>query len=327
MSRINILTFRFYRKSFFWQQVYEWEEVLKEYLKASYYPNIMIGRLSFVKKQLQVLPLCPKKPTILFEMNPDSRYFNLYNKSNIIPWIIDFYIRDDEKLEEFYSKYDKHKYVLISSIEVYNFLKKKNCPLNIIHMPLTLSDRYRITGNTSFNKMFDVLVMGRTNDVLLSYLQQYSLSHPNIEIVSCKKENGHLNYYNQNGVFYGNADSRESLLGLLRKSRIGLYTEKGIIGDNEEGARTQGFCHVTPRLFEYMMTGNHVIAKYVENTESDYFELPSLFPNTDSYDSFEKQMNLYLTTSVDMDKYSAYLEKHYTSTLVEPLTQLLNDVE
>ena len=321
-----ILTKRFFQHTTYWQQVYEWEDIIKEGLSASFYPNFSLKPMGKLMKLFNKFPLVPQNKSLLFEMNPEWRWVNFYNRSNIIPWIIDFYLSTDEMLEQFYRNFSKHQVVMISSIEAYNYLKSKNCPLPIVHMPLSLSDKFRINKDTSFKKEFDVLLMGRTNKVLLSYLEKYMISHPELNVVSCKVENGHFNYYNRNGIYYGNADKRADIIELLKKSRIGLYTEKGIVGDTKQGARTEGFCHVTPRLFEYMMTGNHIIAQYVDNAESDYFELKSLTPNIDKYEKFKLQMDFYLATDVDMEMYSNYLDKHYTSTLLKPIKELLDSI-
>jgi len=319
----KIITGRYFQKQVhYWQQVYEWEDVLKSGLSASLFPNILMSHAPKFLKSNSAFHLFPNSQALVFEMNPEWRQYELFNRSNIIPWIIDFYISSEEKLHTFYHVFDKHKVVLISSIEAFNFLKSKGCPLNIVHLPLSCSDKYKITENTTFNKEFDVLLMGRTNEILLSYLEKYEKYHPNISIVSCKLEDGHRNYYGQDGTFYGNADDRNGMLSLLRKSRIGLFTMRGVIGEPTQVTKTNGFCHVTPRLFELMMTGNHIITNYVDNAEADYYKLPQLFPNTDSYFSFEIQMDTCLHNNVDMRMYSEYLSNHYTSTLIEPLKDI-----
>ena len=320
--KIKILSKRFFQNAFYWQQVYEWEDVLKDILTASIVPNFSLAPFAKISGIFKLLPLCPSCPCVIFEMNPERRWISSYNRENVIPYVIDFYLDTNEKLEKFYKEYSKHKYVLISSIEAFEYLKGHNCPLNIVHAPLTISDKYRITPETRFNKTIDLLIMGRQNSMMQSFLDKYLQNHT-INIVTCKVEDGHFNYYDKNGNFYGNADKRDGVIDLLKKSRVSLYTEKGLEGDIHHGAHSDKFIHITPRLFEYIVTGNHVIASYANNSESDYFELEKMFVNVDSYELFEQEMNKALTNPVDMKKYSDYMEKHYTSILANQIKRLI----
>ena len=60
------------------------------------------------------------------------------NKSTI-PVIIDFWLNDSE-LPSFYEAYKDCPLVLITSAEVVEYLKTKNCPLKIEHWPLSIPD-------------------------------------------------------------------------------------------------------------------------------------------------------------------------------------------
>lgn len=320
---IKILSKRYFQDAFYWQQVFEWENVLKEKMSAKLHPNLSLAPFAKIKCLFNCLPICPNNPSIIFDMNPERRWIDSYNRKNVIPYVIDFYLDTNEKLEKFYRDYKNHKYVLVSSIEAVNYLKEKKCPLNIVHAPLTMSDKYYINEKTVFDKEIDLLLMGRQNKVMQSYLDKYLSTH-DINVVKCKKENGHFNYYDKKGNYYGNADKRDGVMELLRKSRISLYTEKGLEGDIHHGAHSDLFIHVTPRLFEYIVTGNHVIASYAHNSESEFFELEKMFVNVQSYDDFEREMNKAMSTPVDMKKYSDYMKKHYTSTLVPLIKHLID---
>lgn len=320
--KVKILSKRFFQNAFYWQQVFEWEDTLKKELCASIIPNFSLAPFSKFRKLFAYLPLCPRDYTIVFEMNPERRWIPNYNSRNVIPYVIDFYLDTDEKLQAWYKDYSNHEYVLVSSIEACNYLKTKNCPLNIIHAPLTMSDKYRIDENTQFNKEIDLLLMGRQNKHMQEFLERYLASH-DINVVSCKKEKGHFNYYDKNGRFYGNADKRDGVMDLLRKSKISLYTEKGLEGDIHVGSHSDLFVHVTPRLFEYIVTGNHIIASYADNAEAEFFELNKMFPNVKTYEQFECEMEKALKTPVDMKKYSEYMEKHYTSTLASQIKEII----
>lgn len=319
---MKILSKRYFQNAFYWQQVFEWEDVLKQELQALIIPNLSLKPFAKVKSLFVFFPLCPKDYTIVFEMNPERRWIPNYNRKNVIPYVIDFYLDTDEKLQAWYKDYSNHEYVLVSSIEAFNYLKKKNCPLNIIHAPLTMSDKYRISENTHFTKEIDLLLMGRQNKYMQEFLDKYLTTH-DINVVSCKKENGHFNYYGKNGHFYGNADKRDGVIELLKKSKISLYTEKGLEGDIHVGSHSDLFVHVTPRLFEYIVTGNHIIASYADNAEAEFFELGKMFPNVKTYEQFEYEMDKAISNPVDMKKYSDYMKKHYTSTLARQIKDLI----
>lgn len=320
---IKILSKRFFQNAFYWQQVFEWEDVLKEKMSAKLVPNLSLAPFVKIRTLFNYLPICPKSPSIIFEMNPERRWISSYNQRHIIPYVIDFYLDTDEKLNKFYKDYSNHKYILVSSIEAFNYLKDKNCPLNIVHAPLTISDKYRIDENTIFNKEIDLLLMGRQNKRMQDFLNKYLSTH-DLNVVRCRIEDGHFNYYDKHGKYYGNADKREGVMNLLRKSRISLYTEKGLEGDIHHGAHSDLFVHVTPRLFEYIVTGNHIIASFAHNSESEYFELEKMFLNVQTYEDFEKEMDKAMTTPVDMKKYADYMNKHYTSTLIPLLNKLVD---
>ena len=52
----------------------------------------------------------------------------------------------------------------------------------------------------------------------------------------------------------------------------------------------------------------------------------SICPHTDSYESFEEQMDYDISHPVDISFYSEYLMKHYTSTRVSMLEDLVKPI-
>lgn len=328
----KIITKRFYNRYNVYHLVWEWEDVFKEELNAElctdWNCSALFNRnpyLRVIGKLYSCLPLTTKKPALVIEMDPIGRNTEQNNKSNIIPWIVDFYLHTDTELKQFYKRFDKHKLVLISSRSVFDYLQEVGCPLPIAHLPLSISDKYRIGRETCWHKEFDVLLAGRQNPVLLNFLNTYCETHPDVSVISCKKENGHFNYYNQHGVFFGNADTREGLIELMKKSRIGLYSGKGM---DQDYCRVSGsqFSQITPRLFELLVTGNHVIARYEDNSDSRFFELGDMFPCIDTYAAFEQEMDKALHSEIDKEQYCQYLEKHYTSTRVGMFNNLIKNL-
>lgn len=326
----KILTRRLFadRKSF--DLVYEWENQLVEQTGAtlSFCPAFEVSRSTkpvmkamFACADLLCRPFVTNQTALIFEMNPAFRRSKSMNKKNIIPWIIDFYMKSDNELTSFYRHFDRHPLLFISSKEVYDFLIEKHCPLNIVHLALCISDQLRLSPISAFEKKFDVLLMGRQNPILIDYLNHYKQTRP-VSIVSCKLEKGHYNYYTQEGVFVGNADSRADCLNLLKQSRIGFYSTQGLDGDIRS-KRTNGFSQVTPRFLEYLATGNHVIARYADNSDVDYYEMSKICPNTRSYEIFEEQMEKALHEPVDLKLYSDYLDKHYLSVRVSQIKEMI----
>lgn len=324
----TIITQRFLLKWRSWQIVYEWEDVFRKEMKTSFSINLD-QRIKKEKKlikllfdSLQVSSKWESKPGFVFYMIPYHRFNQRNNSPYVIPCIIDWYLKTNEQLEDFFKKFSNHRLILVSSMQVYQFLKTINTPIPIGHLPLSLSDKYKITPETTFKKDLDVVLMGRQNPVLLNWLKQYSIKHPNLCIVSSEREKDKYRYYTQNGTYIAKAKTRNQYMSLMRRSRISLYSTKAIDDDNSV-VNANGFNQMTPRFFEILATGNHVIARFIKNEDTDYFEIEKICPNTNSYESFERQMDYALTHPVNMKLYSDYLEKHYTSTRVKMLEELV----
>lgn len=311
-----------------WQLVYEWEDIFCKEMRVSLTPNFDNGFIFRFGKIYGLLPISKFwrfKPAFVFEMLPEERYTSHNNSPYVVPCIIDWYSKTPEELNNFFQKYSKHKLIIVTSKQAYCYLSSINTPIPFGHLPLSLSDKYRITSDTKFEKDIDVVLMGRQNPVLLEWLKQYNITHPDITIASSKREKDNYNYRLQDGTIVANATSREQCMDLMKRSKVSLYSTKAM-DDDYTDFKTNGFNQVTPRIFECLATGNHVIARYKENEDTDYFELNSICPHTDSYESFEKQMDFALTHPVNMKFYSEYLEKHYTSTRVKMLEELVKSI-
>lgn len=106
---------------------------------------------------------------------------------------------------------------------------------------------------------------------------------------------------------------------LMRKSRVMLYSIPGIDGDRE----TNGFHPVTPRFLESIACGCNLLLRYEENSDTDFYELASFGKSIETYDDFEAAFDKALASPADMDVYSRYLRKHYTSVRAEKLRKCL----
>lgn len=321
----QLLSKRFFQKDTAYQLVYEWEDIFCKELGASLRLDTEIGTLAVkLGNFYNKLPLGPRKDSFVFEMNPVYRRTLHNNRPNVIPLLIDFYLYTQEELARFYEMYSKNKLVLVSSKEIYDYLKSVNCPLNIGHLALSITDNLAITSNTRFEKDIDFALIGRQNPILEEWLETFQKKHGKLKVAKRKIENGHFNYYADND-FVGCADTREDCINLLKRSRVVLYSTKGL--DNDYQLRdTHGFSQVTPRFLEYIVTGNHILARYADNSDTRYYEMERICKNLTTYEMFEQELQRCLATSVDMNLYSDYVSKHYTTCRVKELIEMVKEL-
>lgn len=321
-----ISTSRKYNNIYFFDIVREWEDSLKEYIKADFFYESSL----LYKKWARVIPgflrcIGPHKPTFVYELNALTK-FRPNNNPNIIPNIIDFFLPESQ-IKDMLNAYKKNRIVLLSSREAYNYLVKKNedykIPVRLGHLALSLSDKYAITPETRFDKKYDVVSMGRTNPVLLEFLNRYASTHPGFTYVVSKNVDGVYQYYVNDGSCLGSFDTRDDFFKMMKWGRVGLYATPGIDGGEN---RTNGFSQVTPRLLEYIACGCHVIARYRKNSDTDFYEMNEFCPSVETYEDFEGQMNFALTHDVDMTRSSNYLKKHYTSVRAKQLQEIIKDL-
>lgn len=321
----QIITYRSHSKGRDYGIVNEWEDIFAEQMAVPLCFDDWQKRVNIV---LYKFPWFAEwfmqtwKNSFVFTMlplgNPSGN-----NKRNIVPCLIDFFLRDQKSLSLFYKRFRKNPLVMISSKEAYEYLKSQRCPLNIRHLALSISDKYRVSPETSFSKEYDVVMLGRQNKVLLGYLERYKNTHPKMTCVYGKKTENGLMYYDSDGRAIGALETREEYMAMMRKSRIGLYATPGMDGGREH---TNGFNQVTPRFLEYLVSGCHVIARFPKNADTDFYELAKMTTNAYSYELFEQAMDWARSTDVDMKHYATYLEKHYTSERVKTLLEYLKEI-
>ena len=212
---------------------------------------------------------------------------------------------------------------MISSREAYDYLVSVKCPLNIRHLALSISDKYCIDDKTTFEKRYDVVMLGRQNKVLQEFLNEYSERHKELTYVYGKKEGRNFRYYDQDGLDLGTMSSRDDYMNLMKMSRIGMYATPAMDGGRTD---TNGFDQVTPRFLEYIVSGCHVLARYPKNSDTDYYELDKMSTRIDTYEQFEKAMDEMRYKEVDVARYAKYLANHYTSVRVHTLLKYLEEV-
>ncbi len=324
-----------------WHIIYEWENVLSEHLNL----NFIDSRQAFIagnfadkairyasrilkrfKINIELLPFIDhfvKKPNCLHLELFARQDFYFTGSKNTIPVIIDFWKNHD--LESFYKAYKNSRAVLITSLEVFEYLKQIDCPLPIYHFPFSLPDKYKYQFNKSANRKFDVIMPGRSNCVLWEYLLLFEKKFPEIEYLYQKGIDNILYYFSNKTGMVGNFHDRESYMQLLQSSKVAFYTTPGIDGDE---ARTGGFSPVTPRFLEMVGSGCVVLARYPDNYDTNYFNLDSICTRINNYEDFEQGLIEALqNANSETANYSNYLKQHFTSqraVLLESILQNIN---
>ncbi|WP_346238519.1 hypothetical protein ABDK00_008280 [Niabella insulamsoli] len=312
--------------------IYEWEDVIAESLNIpirSTGKTFARGMRLFDRicdragfsKILQAInkKIKPNSYTLIYHLYPVKSFgFKVF--SDKIPYLIDFDKNVD--IDKFNQVYANCRLILVSSLNAYNMLKAANCPLNLAHLPLGISDKHRLWTQTN-NKKYDVIFV-RTNAIMLEYTKKYAFRHPEFNYVIrtwAGNEMYRNNVYvsNKDGIL-GEFSEREDYLRLLRSSKIAIYSTPGC----DEPA-SKFINHVTPSLFEFVVNGCKIIARYPENEETRDFELSIISPSVNSYEEFEQQISQkigdrseqYLTQS------SAFLQKVYMSKRIQKLKEIL----
>lgn len=302
--------------------IYEWEDAIEKEL------DIPVVRRSFYYRVMNKLgihkPLLgPVKDSFRFISNGRD-YDEPMNSEHIIPCIIDFFENKDQ-LQEFYYKHSRNKIVLLSSPFDYEYLKDNKCPLNIGLFAYSLSDKYTLS-TKKIEKKYDIVLTGRQDPLLYDFFKEYVKLHPNVSYVKRGQEldndlNKTKEYYLNGRECLGAIESREEFIKLQAQGRATLYGVQGYYD-----GFTKGFYHMTPHFLEIIACGCHVLLHYPTDkngVDARYYEFDKFSPSIETYEEFEAAMDKALCTEVDMNMYSLYLEKHYTSTRVAELKELL----
>lgn len=299
--------------------VYEWEDQIKEEIVDSclYFHSFWSNKLIRIHEILQLNGIAlDKNVHLFFEMLAEKKK-GIFNRSNLIPIVIDFFL-SKEDLRKFEKAHSHNPLILVTSLEAYEWLKDNKCKLNIQHWALSLPDKYRINSKINYHKKYDFVLVGRQNPVLKSYLEKYVLENPDVIYVYEGDEKFH--YYTNNGEYIGYFKSREDYISLMKLSRIGMYSTPGI---DESRQGTNQFNQVTPKFLEYIACGCHLLLRYPENPDTHFYELNKFCLHIDSYTSFEKKVRHYLNSKPDLQMYEEYLSKHYTSERIKQIKSFL----
>jgi len=243
-----------------------------------------------------------------------------YLTRNTIPVIIDFWIEDNQ-LEAFYKTYESCPLVLITSAEVFEYLKDHSCPLPIEHWPLSYPDSRRYDPNIIPDKEYEFCVFGRPNPFFIRLLDEYCVHHPDFTYIHTEGDENCRKFIDKNNNIVCIDTGRESYLKMISKTKISCYSTPGIDESKKETGR---FNQVTPRLFEMLSNGCSVIGHYPENADTRYYKLSDIIPNVEHYFDFEIVLDKLRKRPLSPIQFASFLGNHYTSTRVKLLRVLLN---
>ena len=307
-----------------WQILKEWEEVLSQKTGLPVYRDNRLIRyikahfdkwgMSFLWKIL----VTRKNLGLRFIMNAQDIKVCDINKFTI-PVIIDFWLKE-EQLPAFYVAYKEVPLILLTNLEVYEFLKQHKCPIPIEHWALSYPDKYSIS-NKRLEKEYEFCFIGRPNPFFVRLLDKYCSTHPDFYYISNNSDINHRQYIDNKGKVVAEDTGRDSYLSMIQKTKISCYTTPGI---DESKKETSYFNQVTPRLFEMLCNQCHVIGHYPNSYDTNWYNLNSIVPNVDSYNDFEKWLDYFRTHEFDIQKGITFMDKHYTSSRVKSLIDICN---
>lgn len=304
--------------------IYEWEDVIAKILDARIIKKTFMQRVAN-RFNMHMSLIYPFQYTFRFLTNANQSDEPINNK-HIIPCIIDFFEKESQ-LSDFYAKHSKNKIVLLSSPFDYEYLKRNKCPLKLGLFAYSLSDKYALK-YMNLEKKYDIVLTGRQDPLLYSFFKKYVKSHPNVSYVKRGKDiendkNKSQSYYLNGKELISDLKSREDFIKLQAQGKVTLYSTQGY--DNN----TKDFFHMTPHFLEIIASGSHVLLHYPTDergTDAKFYEFAKFSPSIETYEEFERAMDHALSTEINKEMYTKYLKKHYTSTRVKELLEIIKNI-
>jgi hypothetical protein len=327
MTVSGLYTTRDERQPFFWDIVFEWEDIFARELNI---PLVHIGKRyndiykpSLIRKVLNRLGyyplrdrLLPKGETFLaFHIGPPGVY-SFHSGLNVISLIIDFWKHED--VDRFERIFSHSRAVFVSSREVYIYLKDRGVKLNLFFLPLSLPDHY-LNADLQGVRDIDVIQIGRQNSQLTNFMTQLMKDHPEIHYVWAEGKSGSNRMVsNQRGAL-GELSSRDAFMSLLSRSKVSLLSAPGMDNDLE---RTGGFSPVTPRFLESAACGCQLIGIFPDNADFREWKISEICRTFAGYAEFKslvlESLGLYYPR-----KYPAFLDRNISSKRARELKQIL----
>lgn len=316
-------TFRSFNDFPSYKSVFEWEDVIVKKLNLSFlywqkWQLRLFRLIELLSLDSIYLSLMPKKRhvSILYDMVAGKNKRCLFD-SNTIPVIIDFWIPADE-LKTFYEFYKFCPLVLVTSKEVYEFLKSHNCPLNIDHWPLSLPDTVKIEAK---EKKFEFCFIGRKDPFFVEMIERYSKEHSDFEYVLNNDNIQEREYITNKGKYIMKDTGRDSYFNIIRQTKICVYTTPGY---DKAKWQSDEFNQVTPRVMEMLSGGCYVLGHYPINADTIFYHLSSMVPQIKSYEDFCCYMEKYRKAPArDISECKTYLTMHNTTSRIPLLMKIL----
>lgn len=306
------------------QIVYEWEDILSRSLDIPVTPQREFVNFLHRRFQNNNLVECfhrllPQKSLGLrFVMEASTKKLCDIN-NNTIPVIIDFWL-DETQLSAFFEAYSHVPLILVTNKEVYELLKKHNCPIPFDHWGLSFPDQYIPGADKIFKKEYDFCFIGRPDPYFIRYVENYAKRHPDFRYVMNNNNIDNRVYMDNKGEIVAKDNGRESYLSMISKARITSYSTPGI---DESKHNNSLYNQVTPRVMEMLSFGCHVIGHYPDSADTKWYDLKKLVPTVDDYDSFEKHMDYMLANVPDRQAVISFLRSHCTSSRAMELKEIL----
>ena len=326
-----------YNRSYFFHIVHEWEDEIADMMHLKTSRNLLMLRpiravWRRIFGRIDNMPITPHR-AVSFVMRPGLLDDNIAGRNNVVPILIDFWLRDKNELDDFARRYTGNPAILVTSKEAYEWIREQ-CPrLKVFHWALSLPDRYYHFDDPEGvhlnwkSKKYDCVMVGRPNSKLYEWAKRYAESHPEFSYVyNDRKPGTPLNYVSSRGEILGDVfKTRGKYFELLCSSRTGLYSTPSMDDDKKiyNNFDSRGFNQVTPRFLEYMAAGCHVLSRYEINPDTLWYDLPNVAPHIETYDDFEHRMDYAREHEIDYGLYRTYLSKHLTSVRVDELKNIL----
>jgi len=319
------------RKTSHWPSfriVYEWEDIISRLMNLEIISDCVLWKKYYRRYEKNGITelyhmFLPNKPLRLdFLMEAQPLPSCRYNKNSIVI-IIDFWLTDED-YPQFYKCFRHVPLLLLTNLEVFEFLKAHECPIPMAHWPLSYPDQYALNENVLDEKIYDFCLFGRPNPFFVRCQEKYAETHPNFSYIITTGTEKNREYRTNKGELICKDSGRESYLQMIRKTRVSCYTTPGI--DEAKKVRAP-FNQVTPRLFEMLCNGCSVIGHYPDSYDTRWYQLSDYIPNVNSYEEFEIVLERLLSEKFDYKKYEKFMSMHYTSSRVEMLKNILKNNE
>ena len=164
-------------------------------------------------------------------------------------------------------------------------------------------------------------MFGRPNPFFIRLLDKYCIKHPDFCYIMNNGDINNRQYISNKGDVVAKDTGRLSYLKMISSTKISCYSTPGI---DESKKVSSEYNQVTPRVFEMLCNGCQIIGHYPQAADTIWYNLDSVVPNVDDYDEFEKILDFYRGSSVDIEKYSKFMSNHYTSKRCELLKYILS---